>query len=103
MASIRYLVKDVESSVRFYTENLDFELDQQFGPAMAIVSRDDLTLWLAGPMSSAAQPMPSGERPQPGGWNRFVVTVSDLESTVAKLKSNGAQFRNEILKGPGGY
>jgi catechol 2,3-dioxygenase-like lactoylglutathione lyase family enzyme len=42
MAQIRYLVKNVDEAVRFYTKNFGFHLDQQFGPAMAIVSREDL-------------------------------------------------------------
>jgi len=67
MASIRYLVKDVETSIAFYTNALGFELQQQYGPAMAIVTKNDLTLWLAGPPSSAAQAMPDGSKPQPGG------------------------------------
>src|SRR5205814_4657354 len=55
-------------------------------PAFAKVSRDDLTLWLAGPKSSAARPMPDGRRPEPGGWNRLVLEVNDLPSRVAKMK-----------------
>ena len=69
---------------------------------MAIVSRDDVTLWLAGPKSSAAQPMPDGKIPQPGSWNRFVLIVEDLKSLVAQLKSQNIHFRNEIVSGPGG-
>jgi predicted enzyme related to lactoylglutathione lyase len=102
MATFRYLVKDVGSAVSFYTEALGFDLEQQFGPAMAILSKDDFDLWLAGPMSSAAQAMPDGRKPEPGGWNRLVVEVEDLASLVAQLKKNGVPFRNEILKGPGG-
>lgn len=102
MASIRYLVKNVDESVEFYTKNLGFELIDQYGPAMAIVSKKDLTLWLAGPVSSAAQAMPNGDQPQPGGWNRFVLQVDDIQSTVSSLKNSGAKFRNEIVSGPGG-
>jgi catechol 2,3-dioxygenase-like lactoylglutathione lyase family enzyme len=102
MAAFRYLVTDVSKSVSFYTELLGFKLDQQFGPAMAIVSKDDFSLWLAGPASSAAQPMPDGQKPQPGGWNRFVLQVQDLSSLVTKLKEQDIRFRNEIVKGPGG-
>lgn len=102
MVSVRYLVKDVESSIKFYSESLGFELKQQFGPAMAIVEKDNLTLWLAGPPSSAAQPMPDGRRPEPGGWNRFVLQVEDLNALVAKLNAQGARFRNDVVKGPGG-
>lgn len=102
MATFRYLVNDVEKSVTFYTQFLDFKVDQQFGPATAIVSRDDVTLWLAGPKSSAARPMPDGQTPQPGSWNRFVLVVEDLDSVVTKLKSQNVPFRNEIVSGPGG-
>jgi catechol 2,3-dioxygenase-like lactoylglutathione lyase family enzyme len=101
MATVRYLVKDVTESIRFY-ESLGFELHQQFGPAMAIVGKGDLTLWLAGPASSAAQAMPDGAKPQPGGWNRFVIEVKDLAGLVADLKGKSVKFRNEILSGPGG-
>jgi catechol 2,3-dioxygenase-like lactoylglutathione lyase family enzyme len=102
MASIRYLVKDVDRSIAFYTGQLGFKLVQQAGPAFASVSRDDLTLWLSGPQSSGARPMPDGRRPEPGGWNRLVLNVKDLPSRVAELKQKGVHFRNEIVVGPGG-
>lgn len=100
--SVRYLVKDVEASIQFYSQALGFELAQQFGPAMAIVEKGDLTLWLAGPSSSAAQAMPNGTQPEPGGWNRFVLQVSDLDDLVTRLRSQDVRFRNEIVRGPGG-
>lgn len=103
MAVLRYLVSDVEASIRFYTESLGFKLEQQFGPATAIVSRKDLTLWLAGPVSSAAQAMPDGRKPEPGGWNRFVLEVDGLAVLAATLRSQVVRFRNDILKGPGGF
>lgn len=102
MASVRYLVKDVAASVTFFTEQLGFSLEQQFGPNMAILKHGGLTLWVAGPNSSAAQPMPNGDKPTPGGWNRFVLEVNDLPAQVAKMKAAGVKFRNEIVKGPGG-
>jgi len=100
--SVRYLVKDVESAVKFYTTSLGFELEQQFGPAMAIVRKGSMKLWLAGPPSSAAQAMPDGRKPEPGGWNRFVLQVDDISATVAQLKKDGVTFRNDFVKGPGG-
>ena len=75
MTVFRYLVGDLDAAIAFYTGNLGFTLEQQMGPAFAIVSRGDLSLWLSGPQSSAARPMPDGRQPQPGGWNRFVVEV----------------------------
>jgi catechol 2,3-dioxygenase-like lactoylglutathione lyase family enzyme len=77
-------------------------VQQQFGPTMAIVERDDLTLWLAGPNASASRPMPDGRRPEPGGWNRLVLTVDDLSTTVDELRAAGVPFRNDIVTGPGG-
>ena len=98
LVTVPYLVNDVEASVEFNTKQLEFELEQQFGPAMAIVRKDDSTLWSAGPQSLAAKPVPDGSRPAPGGWNRMVLTVEDLPSLVARLASAGTRFRNEILK-----
>jgi catechol 2,3-dioxygenase-like lactoylglutathione lyase family enzyme len=102
VATIRYLVTDVERAIAFYTTALGFTLDQSMAPAFARVSAGDLTLWLAGPQSSAARPMPDGRRPEPGGWNRFVVEVEDLEARVEAMKRAGLHFRNEIVRGPGG-
>jgi catechol 2,3-dioxygenase-like lactoylglutathione lyase family enzyme len=101
MASVRYFVTDVQQAVDFYTKSFDFKVHQQFG-AMAILKRGDLTLWTAGPDASASRPMPDGRKPEPGGWNRFVLEVTDLAATVARLKAQGATFRNEIVSGPGG-
>ncbi|MBO9521722.1 MAG: VOC family protein [Nocardioidaceae bacterium] len=100
MSFVRYLVSDVEASVEFYGR-LGFTLERQF-PAIAMVRRDDVVLWLAGPDSSAARPMPDGRVPEAGGWNRFVLTVEDLDATVADLRAHGVGFRNDIVTGPGG-
>jgi catechol 2,3-dioxygenase-like lactoylglutathione lyase family enzyme len=102
MATVRYLVSDVERAEAFYVEQLGFVLEQEMLPAFARVRRDDLTLWLAGPKSSAARPMPDGSQPEPGGWNRFVIQVDDLTAVVESLGSTGARFRNDIVTGPGG-
>ncbi len=102
MAQIRYIVNNVEESVDFYVTKLGFRLEQQYGPAMAILVHDDLTLWVAGPKASASRPMPDGRSPVPGGWARFVLTVKDLESTSSELKTAGVVFRNDIVEGPGG-
>lgn len=102
MATVRYLVHDVARSIAFYTEHLGFKLEAQMGPPFAKVSRDDLTLWLAGPRSSAARPMPDGRRPEPGGWNRLVLEVEELITRVEAMKKAGLRFRNDIVVGPGG-
>lgn len=102
MAAIRYFVNDVDHAVAFYTGYLGFQLERQMGPAIASVSREDLTLWLSGPESSAARPISDGRRPEPGGWNRLLIEVEDLRSRVAELKQAGIRFRGEIVTGPGG-
>ncbi len=100
--AVRYLVADVERSVAFYVEHLGFTLEEQMGMAFALVRRDDLTLWLSGPASSAARPMPDGRQPLAGGWNRFVIELADLQEQVAAMTAAGVTFRNDIVSGPGG-
>jgi catechol 2,3-dioxygenase-like lactoylglutathione lyase family enzyme len=102
MAAFRYLVNDVPASIEFYTSHLGFNVVEQYGPAMAILSRDDVTFWLAGSMSSAAKPIPDGRKPAPGGWNRLVLIFPKLDETVTNLKTAGCKFRNEAIEGPGG-
>jgi glyoxylase I family protein len=102
VATVRYLVTDVERSIAFYTKALGFKVEQSMAPAFARISKRDLTLWLAGTRSSAARPMPDGRRPEPGGWNRFVVEVEDLVSRVTEMKQAGSRFRNDVVVGPGG-
>ena len=102
MVQVRYIVEDVDEAVAFYTTHLGFSVNQQFGPAIAILARDDLELWVAGPPASASRPMPDGTAPSPGGWNRFVISVPDLDTVVGELRASGASFRNDIVVGPGG-
>jgi catechol 2,3-dioxygenase-like lactoylglutathione lyase family enzyme len=102
MATVRYLVADVERAEEFYVERLGFVVEQEMLPAFARIRRDDLTLWLAGPTSSAARPMPDGAKPVPGGWNRFVIEVDDLTAVIESLGAAGARFRNDVVSGPGG-
>jgi catechol 2,3-dioxygenase-like lactoylglutathione lyase family enzyme len=101
-AAVRYLVADVDRAVAFYVEQLGFTLVEQMGGAFAQVRRDELTLWLSGPASSAARPMPDGRQPVAGGWNRFVLEVDDLAARVEAMRDAGVTFRNAIVTGPGG-
>lgn len=98
----RYLVDEVEVAVAFYVDQLGFDLVERWGSAFAIVRREDTTLWLSGPESSAARPMPDGRKPAPGGWNRVVIEVADIDVYVAGLQEVGVVFRSEPLIGPGG-
>ncbi len=99
MARVRYMVDDVDDAVEFYVSHLGFELEQQYGSAVAILVRGDLELIVAGPNASAARPMLDGAKPGPGGgWSRFVLDVDDLESWVSRLKEKGVEFRNDIVE-----
>ena len=102
--SVRYIVNDVDEAIVFYRERLGFEEVMHPAPTFAMLSRDDLRLVLSatGGGPGGGQAMPDGSMPQPGGWNRFTIEVSDLSSTVQELRSNGAQFRNDIVTGVGG-
>ena len=101
MATIRYFVSDIAEAIAFYTQRLGFSLEENLGP-FAVVSKEDLRLWLSDPRTSAARPMTDGRIPEPGGWNRLVIQVDDLTSLVETLRGEGVHFRNEIISGPGG-
>jgi predicted enzyme related to lactoylglutathione lyase len=100
--SVRYIVDDVAASIEFYVTHLGFTLEQDARPAFASVTRESLRLLLSGQGSSGARAMPDGRRPVPGGWNRILLTVSDIEAEANRLRTSGLSFRNEILKGVGG-
>ena len=100
-AVVRYQVQDVDRAVAFYTQHLGFQVTQRTGP-VAIVSRGDLHLLFSGPASSGSRPMPNGRRQEPGGWNRIVLYVDSIDSTIAALTEAGARFRNKVEVGPGG-
>jgi catechol 2,3-dioxygenase-like lactoylglutathione lyase family enzyme len=102
MATVRYLVDDVETATRFYTEQLGFEVAERWGGALTIVTRGDLRLLLSGPQTSAARPMPDGSKPIPGGWNRLVIEVRDLPALMETLRAAGVRFRSDLVTGPGG-
>lgn len=100
---VRYIVNDVEAAITFYEEHLGFEVDMHPAPSFAAISRGDLQLFLNQPgAGGAGATMPDGQKPSPGGWNRIQISVEDLESTVEKLRTAGAKFRNEIVVGNGG-
>jgi len=102
IAAVRYQIKDVDRAIKFYTEVLDFKLEQKTGAVFAMVSRGALQLILSGPGTSGARPMPDGRQQEPGGWNRIILYVPDLNAQIDKLKAAGAHFRNTVEVGPGG-
>ena len=101
MATVRYLVRDVDAALPFY-EALGFAVTERWGPPFVMLARRDLSLWLSGPGTSASRPLPDGSVPRPGGWNRLVIEVDDLTAAMSALRESGARFRSEPVSGPGG-
>ena len=99
---VRYQAGDVARSVAFYTDELGFKLEHQQLPDFATVSLGALKILLSGPGASGSRPMPNGQRQAPGGWNRVVLRVDDLASSIEALKKGGVRFRNEMEVGPAG-
>jgi glyoxylase I family protein len=99
---LRYQVKDVQRSVKFYTQQLGFKLEHEQLPAFAKVSIGNLDVFLSGPGSSGARPMPDGRQQEPGGWNRLVLQVKDLQKCIEEMTNADIRFRNKMEVGPAG-
>ncbi len=103
MASVRYIVDDVDAAISFYTDALGFKVDAHPAPGFAAISRGDLTLLINKPgAGGAGQSMPDGRQPAPGGWNRVQIETDDLAKMVDRLRAAGRRFRNDIVEGMGG-
>ena len=102
--NVRYIVRDVEEAVSFFTRHLGFSLEFHAGADFAILARGDVRLALnaVGGPGGATQPMPDGRVPEPGGWNRILLEVRDLEAEVERMRAAGVRFRNTIVSGIGG-
>lgn len=102
--SVRYIVDDVDAAIEFYCRRLGFEEVMHPAPTFAMLTRGDLRLALsaAGGPGGGGQAMPDGSVPEPGGWNRFTLEVTDIESMVEDMRYAGIAFRNEIVTGVGG-
>src|SRR3954464_5967912 len=100
MASIRYIVTDIDHSVAFYRDKLDFKVDMHNPGKFAALNRDDLTLYLSAP--GAGSGGTAGGRPEPGGWNRFMIVTKDIDGLIGRLNHAGANFRVEISEAGAG-
>ena len=100
---VRYIVNDVDAAIAFYCQQLGFQEVMHPAPAFAMLARGDLRLALSAPGGGpgGGQAMPDGRLPEPGGWNRFMLEVSDLDATVDTLREAGIRFRNDIVTGVG--
>jgi catechol 2,3-dioxygenase-like lactoylglutathione lyase family enzyme len=102
--SVRYIVRDIDDAIGFYTTHLGFSVQIHPNDMFAMLTRGDLRLVLSVPDAAGGggQPMPDGTLPEPGGWNRFAVEAPDLDATVAGLAHDGVRFRNDVVTGFGG-
>src|SRR5215470_5512283 len=102
-ACFRYIVRDVDAAIEFYTTQLGFKLEMHPAPPFAEISRGDMHLYLTQPgLRGGGAPMPSGEQQAPGGWNRIHLLVDNLDTMIERLRSEGCQFRSEVMQGVGG-
>jgi len=97
--TVRYFVADLDASVEFYSQVLDFEVELRPSPMFAMLYRGDLRLLLSVP--GAAHTLPDGSLPEPGGWNRMALEVHDLPAAVEELGGSDARFRTGIVMGVG--
>lgn len=100
MASVRYIVTDVDSSLEFYRDRLGFDVDMHNPGKFAALVRDDLTLYLSAP--GAGSGGTAGGNPEPGGWNRFMLVTDDIDTLIGKLSDAGAKFKGEISEAGAG-
>jgi catechol 2,3-dioxygenase-like lactoylglutathione lyase family enzyme len=100
LASVRYIVDDVQAAIDFYTTHLGFSLRTSAAPAFADVTRGPLRLLLSGAASSGARATPDDAAT--AGRNRIHLIVDSLDSTVDRLRAAGLTFRSDIVSGPGG-
>jgi catechol 2,3-dioxygenase-like lactoylglutathione lyase family enzyme len=102
--SVRYIVDDVDAAIAFYREHLGFDEQMHPAPTFATLTRGDLRLVLSAPGGGpgGGQAMPDGTLPEPGGWNRFMIEITDLASMVDKLREAGVRLRSDLITGVGG-
>ena len=94
MASVRYIVSDVDRSAEFYRDLLQFKVDKHNPGKFAALERDDLTLYLSAP--GAGSGGTAGGDPQPGGWNRLMLVTDDIDALIGRLSKAGVKFRGEM-------
>ena len=100
MASVRYIVADVDAAAAFYRDQLDFAVGKHNPGKFAELVRDDLTLYLSAP--GAGSGGQAGGDPEPGGWNRFMIVTDDVDALIERLRGAGAKFRGELSEGGAG-
>lgn len=70
--------------------------------ARASAVRGDLRLLLNAPGAGGGGRAGDDATSKPGGWNRFHLTESDLDTTVERLRDVGGHLRSGVVDGQGG-
>ncbi len=104
MATVRYIVNDVDEAIAFYTGRLGFDVVMHPAPEFAMLSRDDLRLLLSQPSGrgGGGQILSGDRKPEPGGWNRFQLEVEDVDAEAERLRAAGVTLRSDVVHGIGG-
>jgi catechol 2,3-dioxygenase-like lactoylglutathione lyase family enzyme len=100
MASVRYIVNDVDESVSFYRDRLGFAVEKHNTGKFAALKFDDLHLFLNAPGAGSAGK--AGGHPEPGGWNRFMIVTKNLDRMIDELRNAGASFRGAVAEAGAG-
>jgi catechol 2,3-dioxygenase-like lactoylglutathione lyase family enzyme len=100
MASVRYIVNDIDESVTFYRDRLGFAVEKHNPGKFAALRLEDLQLFLNAPGAGSAGK--AGGSPKPGGWSRFMIVTENLDSMIDVLRGAGASFRGEVAEAGAG-
>ena len=84
MASVRYIVNDVDESVAFYRDRLGFAVEKHNPGKFAALKHEDLQLFINAPGAGSAGK--AGGNPTPGGWSRFMIVTKDLDRKIDQLR-----------------
>ena len=100
MASVRYIVNDIDESVSFYRDRLGFAVEKHNAGKFAALKLEDLHLFINAPGAGSAGK--AGGDPKPGGWSRFMIVTKNLDSMIEDLRKAGASFRGDIAEAGAG-
>ena len=103
VASVRYIVADVDDAIGFYCGRLGFTEVMHPAPTFAMLERGGLRLVLSAVSDrpGGGQRLADGTEPTPGGWNRIQLQTDGLDAAVDGLRSAGARFRTDVIEGVG--
>ena len=83
---------DLEASIRFYVDNLGFELFRRWTPAPG---RQAAYVRLNGVLLEMGQVPPENREKTLTGGGKFGLEVSDLDATLAQLRARGVEVLPE--------